>query len=177
MAQPQLVSKDEQIREAPKLRPFLLRDVRRTGKTLYGGRGAYGKVEELEMGGLVCVGKKMYVGPSDQGTQTMLDKYYNQCRYLSELRHPHIVHFLGICFFPDTLLPVLVTERLHSTLDDMLGQYTEIPLYVKLSFLHDVTKGLLFIHTRNPAVVATPCLDGSQRAPGRRHDGQDRRIK
>jgi serine/threonine protein kinase len=83
----------------------------------------------------------------------MVDRYYNQCRSLSELRHPHIVHFLGICFFPDSLLPVLVTERLHSTLDDMLGQYTEIPLYVKLSVLHDVTKGLLFLHTRNPAVV------------------------
>ena len=119
MAQPQLVSKDEQIREAPQLRPFLFRDVRRTGKTLYDG-GTYGTVEELEM---VCVGKKMYVSPSDQGTQTMVDKYYNQCRYLSELRHPHIVHFLGICFFPDTLLPVRVTERLHADKSDRVSRF------------------------------------------------------
>ena len=122
MAQPQLVSKDEQIREAPQLRPFLLRDVRRTGKTLYDGGtydgGTYGTVEELEM---IYVGKKMYVGPSDQGTQTMVDKYYNQCRFLSELRHPHIVHFLGICFFPDSLLPVRVTERLHADRSDRVS--------------------------------------------------------
>jgi serine/threonine protein kinase len=131
-----------------------MRDVRRTGKPL--GGGSYGAVEELEMAGLVCAGKTMYdalIDPRNQGTQNMVEKYYKECSLLSELRHPHIVQFLGICFFPESRLPVLVMERLHTSLDDLLEQYPDISLHVKLSILHDVTKGLVFLHTRNPVIV------------------------
>jgi serine/threonine protein kinase len=154
MAQRQRVSTDDQFRGAPQLRPFLMRDVRRTGKPL--GGGSYGAVEELEMAGLVCAGKTMYdalIDPRNQGTQNMVEKYYKECSLLSELRHPHIVQFLGICFFPESRLPVLVMERLHTSLDDLLEQYPDISLHVKLSILHDVTKGLVFLHTRNPVIV------------------------
>ena len=137
-----------------KLRPFILQDVRRTGKTL--GGGSYGVVEELLMAGLICAGKKMYdtlIDPRNQGSENMVDKYYKECSLLSELRHPHIVQFLGICFFPDSRLPVIVMERLQTSLDDFLEQCPEIPLPVKLSILHDVAKGLVFLHTRSPVVV------------------------
>ena len=143
--------KDEPIRDAPQLRPFLLQDVRWTGVTLDGG--SYGAVEELEMAGLVCAGKKIYEAlmdaSSNEGTKRLVDKYHNECRFLSELRHPHIVQFLGLCFFPDSHIPLLVMERLHTSLHDFLLQYSDIPLHVKLSILHDV----VFLHTRNPAVV------------------------
>ena len=108
------------------------------------------------MAGLVCAGKKMYdalVDPRNQGTENVVEKYYKECSLLAELRHPHIVQFLGICFFPDSRLPVLVMERLHTSLDDLLEQYPYIPLHVKLSILYDVTKGLVFLHTRSPVVV------------------------
>ena len=75
------------------------------------------------MAGLVCAGKTMYdavIDPRNQGTQNMVEKYYKECSLLAELRHPHIVQFLGICFFPESRLPVLVMERLHTSLDDML---------------------------------------------------------
>ena len=41
------------------LQQFLLPDVRPTGKQL--GVGSYGSVEELEMNGLVCAGKRLQV--------------------------------------------------------------------------------------------------------------------
>ena len=154
MAARQRVSTDQQMRGAPQLRPFLLRDVKRTGETL--GQGSYGAVEELEMSGLVCAGKVIYdtlVDPRNQGTHNMVEKYYRECRLLAELRHPHIVLFLGVCFFPEYRLPVLVMERLHTSLDDLLEHYPNIPLHVKLAILHDVTKGLVFLHTRAPVVV------------------------
>ncbi|CAI8033271.1 Protein kinase and PP2C-like domain-containing protein [Geodia barretti] len=59
----------------------------------------------------------------------------------------------GYLLLPRSRLPVLVMERLHTSLDDMLEQYPDIPLHVKLSILHDVTKGLVFLHTRNPVIV------------------------
>ena len=142
---------EEQTRRS---RTFLLQNVRPTGVTL--GGGSYGVVEEVEMAGLVCAGKKIYdalVDPGNQGTENVVEKYCKECSLLAELRHPHIVQFLGICFFPDSRLPILVMERLHISLDDLLEQYRDIPLHMKLSILHDVTKGLVFLHTRIPVVV------------------------
>ena len=142
------------LQGAPQLRPFLLQNVTSTGKQL--GGGSYGVVEELEMDGLVCAGKKIYdalVDPENQGAQRMVDRYYSECNLLSELRHPHVVQFLGICFLPDSQLPVLVMEKLHCSLDDLLENTADIPLHTKLSVLQDVARGLVFLHNRSPAVI------------------------
>jgi serine/threonine protein kinase len=120
------------------------------------GGGSYGEVVGLQMSGLTCAGKKIYdtlIDPENQGAQVMVDKYYKECSLLSELRHPHIVQFLGICFLPDSQLPVLVMERLQGSLDELLETTPNIPLHTKLSILHDVATGLVFLHNRSPAVI------------------------
>ena len=146
----------EQVRQAlqgaPQLRPFIIPNVRPTGRQL--GGGSYGTVEELEMDGLVCAGKKLYdalIDPENQGAQRMVEKYYNECRLLSDLRHPHIVQFLGICFLPDSRLPVLVMERLQGSLDELLENTADIPLSTKVSILQDVARGLVYLHHRSPS--------------------------
>lgn len=142
------------LQSAPQLRPFLVQNVTSTGKQL--GGGSYGVVEELEMDGMVCAGKKIYdalIDPENQGAQRMVDKYYSECSLLSEIRHPHIVQFLGICFLPDSQLPVLVMEKLHCSLDELLESTPDIPLHIKLSILQDVARGLVFLHNRSPAVI------------------------
>ena len=83
----------------------------------------------------------------------MADKYYKECRLLSELRHPHIVQFLGICFLPGSQLPVLVMERLQGSLDNLLETTPDIPLHTKLSILQDVAMGLVFLHNHSPAII------------------------
>ena len=108
------------------------------------------------MDGLVCAGKKIYdalVDPENEGAQRMVDRYYSECNLLSELRHPHVVQFLGICFLPDSQLPVLVMEKLYCSLDDLLENTADIPLHTKLSILQDVARGLVFLHNRSPAVI------------------------
>ena len=142
------------LEEAPQLRSFILSHVTPTGKQL--GGGSYGVVDELEMDGLVCAGKKMHntlIDSENQGTQRMVDKYYSECSLLSELRHPHIVQFLGICFLPDSQLPVLVMERLQGSLDELLETTLDIPLSTKLRILQDIARGLVFLHNRSPAVI------------------------
>ena len=148
----------EQIRRAlqgaPQLRPFLLHHVTPTGRQL--GGGSYGVVEELEMDGLVCAGKKLYdalIEPENLGAQRMVDRYYRECSLLSELRHPHVVQFLGICLLPDSQLPVLVMERLQGSLDELLESTPDIALPTKLSILQDVTRGLVYLHNHSPAVI------------------------
>ena len=69
---------------------------------------------------------------------------------MAEMRHPHIVQFLGLCFLERSALPVLVMERLDSSLDDLLETSPGLPLALKQSLLTDVARGLLYLHTRNP---------------------------
>ena len=72
---------------------------------------------------------------------------------MSDLRHPNITLFLGVCFLPNFRLPVLLMERLDSSLDDLLEAVPNIPLALKRSMLEDVSKGLLYLHYRTPQII------------------------
>ena len=72
---------------------------------------------------------------------------------MAEMRHPHIVQFLGLCFLEGSALPVLVMERLDNSLDNLLETSPSLPLALKESLLTDVARGLLYLHTRNLPVV------------------------
>ena len=72
---------------------------------------------------------------------------------MSLLRHPHIVQFLGVCYLQGSRLPVLLMEKLPTSLDDLLERHKEIPLDVKYSILVDVSRGLVYLHCRDPAIA------------------------
>ena len=72
---------------------------------------------------------------------------------MSLLRHPHIVQFLGVCYLQGSRLPVLLMEKLPTSLDDLLEKHKEIPLDVKYSILVDVSRGLVYLHCRDPAIA------------------------
>ena len=133
---------------------FIIWNVKTTGRAL--GGGAYGSVEELELDGLTCAGKKLHeslIRSCHMGSQSMVEKYYKECSLLSDLRHPNIVQFLGICFLPDSHLPVLVMERLQGSLDELLENTPNIPLFTKVSILQDVARGLVYLHNQSPSVI------------------------
>ena len=46
------------LRDHPDLRPFVISDVRLTGKII--GSGSYGSVEEVEIPGAICAAKKIH---------------------------------------------------------------------------------------------------------------------
>ena len=72
---------------------------------------------------------------------------------MSSLHHPNITQFLGICFLPGTQLPLLVMERLETSLDELLEHIPNLPLSQKRSILENVASGLLYLHKRNPPVI------------------------
>ena len=63
------------------LQRFVLSDVRIKGRKL--GVGSYGSVEELEVNGLVCAGKRLHEALVEQdnvGVDTIVRKYLQECQ-------------------------------------------------------------------------------------------------
>lgn len=130
---------------------FVIQGVRETGRTL--GEGAYGTVIELEANGVQCAGKKLHeslVDPGNVGVGSLMATFNRECQLMANLRHPHLIQFLGVCFLPAVPYPVLVMERMHSNLHSLLEDSRDIPLSLKVSILTDVTRGLVYLHRQRP---------------------------
>ena len=138
----------------PELQPFVLTNVKHTGKEI--GSGAYGIVLEVEADGVIYAGKRIHDSLADSyniGAHNIVQRYVEECHLLSSLRHPNIVQFMGVCLFSEESPPVLVMEYLPSDLHRTLAKYSDIPLFVKRSILHDVTRGLVYLHAQNPPII------------------------
>ena len=139
----------------PELQQFVIPNVRPTGREL--GRGSYGAVEEVEIPGATCAAKIIHetllrFGSEDE-VRNITEKFVRECCLMSSLRHPHVVQFLGVCFLPGSRLPALVMEKFMVSLHDLLETNPNIPLPTKCSILHDVARGLLYLHSRAPPII------------------------
>ena len=118
------------------------------------GRGSYAVVEEFTFRGLTCVGKSihqtLYDSASTRERETMLERFEGECEMLSQLRHPHIVQFLGVHFNEGSPLPVLLMERLHSTLAACVDRHGKLPEECCYTVLRDVGVGLHYLHGHTP---------------------------
>ena len=138
----------------PELSDYLLEDISKTGKLL--GNGAFGSVEEVTVGGTVCAGKKLHaalIDPLGEGLQRVTERFISECKIMSKVRHPNIVQFLGLGFFDDSPHPMLVMERLDTNLDFLLEKRRGLPLPLVLHILHDITKGLSYLHGFKPPII------------------------
>ncbi|XP_065916283.1 uncharacterized protein [Dysidea avara] len=134
-----------------------LYDVNPTGKEI--GRGAYGRVFEVDYQGTLCAAKEVHalLLQYSQGEEfrKITTDFLNECQIWSTIRHPCIVQFLGV-YYPardQYRLPVMVMEKMQHSLRGLVENYTNIPLNVKLSILDEVCLGLRYLHSRNPPIV------------------------
>ena len=125
---------------------------KRTGKEL--GSGTYGRVIELKSGPKILAGKVFNI-PSCILPQTVISKLRKEVALMAKAHHPNIVHFEGVCFLDNITMPVLLMERLMSSLHDYLLKPTNpnITPILKLSILCDVTRGLVYLHSCTPAII------------------------
>lgn len=116
-----------------------------------GGHGAY---DELIIGETVFAGRVHYDDPNILGMEKFIKELELECCLLANLRHPHIVQFIGICFFEEIPHPVFVMEKLDTNLDALLNNEEQLSLSVKFSILLGVSKALVYLHhgKRDPIV-------------------------
>ena len=122
------------------------------------GIGAYGAVFKAKCDGLICAAKIIHptlldptilhqMTPHREHRLPMM-RFQLECEFLSTVRHPNIVQYLGTLQDPDTGLPVLLMELMDESLTHFLESSTQpIPYHIQVNICHDITLALSFLHS------------------------------
>ena len=122
------------------------------------GQGSYGRVFAVDYNGVTCAAKEIHAlliedVAAEERTRFKQD-FLRECLLHSKLYHPNIVKMLGVYYHNDqAVLPVLVMELMECNLTQLLENYQNIPMYVKLSILQDVSRAICYLHTLNPPMM------------------------
>ena len=128
----------------------------RTGNVL--GEGAYSRVIELQFKdkpSVTLAGKVLKISSFLWGKANDRGKLIKEVDIMVQLKNPNIVAYRGVWFQPDTSLPVLVMERMMTSLHAYLLKSGNLglPLKRKVPFLLDTASGLEYLHSRTPAII------------------------
>ena len=77
-------------------------------------------------------------------------RFEQECEFMSAIRHPNIVQYLGMFRDTNTQLPVLLIELMDDSLTHFLECSTQpIPYHIQVNICHDVALALSFLHSHN----------------------------
>ena len=122
------------------------------------GRGAYGRVFKVKYRGSVCAAKELHsilihsTLMASEERKRLQENFQLECDRCSKLNHPNIVRFIGIYHPPQQLFPVLIMELMDESLT-IYAEKSNISFNSRMSILHDVAKGLSYLHSRDPPVI------------------------
>ena len=123
------------------------------------GKGADATVFAAEWNGTVCAAKRLHdillEDESPGGADKFINNFEAECLTWSKLRHPGVVQFLGAHMDRRSRLPVLVMEKMDTSLRMYLEKHSkeQFPLHQKTSVLRQVTQALAYLHSQNPPLV------------------------
>ena len=136
------------------LNHLILNGVKLSSRVL--GQGSYGIVYKADHNGTACAAKQVDPKPRRSIAKRMEQHFLLECLQHSKLHHPNIVKMLGVCYPKKraaAVLPFLVMELMEYNLTQLLDKHQNISMYVKLSILQDVSRGLCYLHAQNPPIV------------------------
>ena len=133
------------------LKPYT-RKATPTGVVL--GSGTYGSVIELTSARETVAGKVFRMS-STVRLQAIANRVCGELIMMTQLHHPNIVQCKGVSLLVDQPLPVLLMERLMSSLHAYLlhPDNSNLPVERKVSILHDTASGLDYLHNHTPAII------------------------
>ena len=124
------------------------------------GIGSYGAVCKAKCDDLLCAAKIIHptlfdptalqqVAPQREH-RLPIRRFEQECDFMSAIRHPNIVQYLGMFRDTDTRLPVLLMELMDDSLTHFLESSTQpIPYHIQVNICHDVSLALSFLHSNN----------------------------
>ena len=118
------------------------------------GVGSYGAVYRAKCDQLVCAAKVLHpilFQTRDPSAYRIVERFQREIDFLSRLRHPNIIQYLGSCPDPESRLPVLFMELMDESLTSFLERPTSantppLPLHVQVDIGHDVAQALSHLH-------------------------------
>lgn len=131
------------------MKPLAKKRAHATGIVL--GSGSFGTVIEVMVGQEIYAAKRYRTVPTDN----FIRKISLEANILSNVKHPNIVQYYGLCCHAALDVPLLLMERLMTSLHSYLLEHarTSIALPKKLAFLCDVASGLSYLHSLNPVII------------------------
>ena len=123
------------------------------------GRGADATVYEVDWNGTPCAAKRLHEilleDDSPGGADKFIANFEAECITWSKLRHPGVVQFLGVYLERGSRLPVLVMEKMDTSLRRYLEDHgkKEFPLHLKAFVLRQICQALAYLHGQNPPLV------------------------
>ena len=130
------------------------------------GRGAYGRIYEVDYCGKICAAKEIHpiliTGVTKEEAQRTINSFLNECQRCTRLGHPNIVQFFGI-YYPESnpegedatkiRVPVMVMEKMASSLTSFVEAQQIIAVDLKFSIIKDVACGLCCLHSQDPPIL------------------------
>ena len=120
------------------------------------GTGSYGKVCKAMVDQLVCAAKIIHPTFFSSEIETSssiktIDQFEKECDFLSAIRHPCVVQYLGTTTDMETGLPVLLMELMDESLTRFLEHTKKqgdlVPYYTQVNICHDICMALAFLHS------------------------------
>ena len=115
------------------------------------GVGSYGKVCRAKYGQLPCAAKLLHetmFGSGDPGQFKFAERFEQECQFLSMIKHPNIVQYLGTSRDPRSRRLALLMELMDESLTRFLERSTApLPYHIQLNICHDVALALSYLHS------------------------------
>ena len=115
------------------------------------GIGSYGAVYKAKCDTLPCAAKILHptlFQTHDPGARKIVERFEQECDFLSGIRHPHIVQYLGVAKDHESGLPVLLMELMDTNLTKFLEQSQQpLPYHIQVNLCHDIALALVYLHS------------------------------